>query len=370
MKVGFISTYFYPVLGGAETNCFYLAKELAKKHEVHVFTSHKGRLPEEETIENIHIHRSKTFFRFGYYAALYPSMLRKILKQDLDVLHVHSYGFLWHDFCILLKKIVSPKTKLVITPHGPFMALDNYAWWKKIYKAAVNVIEYLPNKLYDIVIEVNPSQRRWLPKYGFKKSKIIFLPNGIPPQIFSKNGKMKDLEKKFIISYVGRVQKYKGLEQVIQALPPLIKKNKNILFVIAGDPLEMNYLVEEAKKLDVGKHVLFLGRVPEEEKLKLLSTSKVFVFPSKWEAFGISMLEAMAKENVIVSTKTEGGLFLVEEEKNGYLFNYGKIDELKKILMKVIEDKKLAKISKNNSEKAKRFTWDKIAQGLEECYQQ
>jgi len=39
MKIGFLIEYFYPVRGGAENNCFYIARELAKSHEVHVFTS-------------------------------------------------------------------------------------------------------------------------------------------------------------------------------------------------------------------------------------------------------------------------------------------------------------------------------------------
>ena len=94
MKIAFVTTYFYPVLGGAESNCFYLAKELAKRHEVHVFTSGNGLLKEEEVFENMHIHRSKTLFRIGYYGAFYPSLLFKLVKEEFDIVHVHSFGFL------------------------------------------------------------------------------------------------------------------------------------------------------------------------------------------------------------------------------------------------------------------------------------
>ena len=106
MKIAFISTYFHPIKGGAENNCFYIAKELAKTHEVHIFTSDRKDnlvLKNEEIVDNIHIHRFKTLFRYRYYLAFYPKMLRSILKKDLDIVHVHSLGFLWHDFCILLK---------------------------------------------------------------------------------------------------------------------------------------------------------------------------------------------------------------------------------------------------------------------------
>ncbi len=368
MRIGFITTYFYPVLGGAETNCFYLARELAKKHEVHVFTSTTGA-KEEETIENIHIHRSKTFFRFGYYAALYPSLMKNLLRYQLEIVHVHSFGFLWHDICLLIKKLQSPKTKFVITPHGPFMALNNYRSWKRILKFAVNVLEYFPNKMYDRVIEVNPAQRKWLPKYGFKKENIIFIPNGIPQEFTKKKGRLNLLSGRVVVSYVGRVQRYKGLDQVISVLPELIKIEPKLLFVMAGHPEEMDGLVRLAKEKGVGEHVLFLGKIPEREKEELLESSRIFVFPSKWEAFGIVVLEAMAKGVPIVSTKTEGGKFLIEEGKNGFLFDYGDHAVLRNILIRLLTDKKIRKeISEKNRQKAKRFVWEKIAQDLEEEY--
>ena len=140
MKIGFLTTYFYPVTGGAENNCFYLAKELAKSNEVHVFTSDrkdKQVFKKEETIHNIKIHRFRTI-RYRYYLALYPRIINAIRKANLDILHVHSLGFFQHDLAILVKKL-NKKTKLVITPHGPFMALDNYGLHERIIKKAIKI---------------------------------------------------------------------------------------------------------------------------------------------------------------------------------------------------------------------------------------
>ncbi|HZX11890.1 MAG TPA: glycosyltransferase family 4 protein [Candidatus Nanoarchaeia archaeon] len=369
MNIGFITTYFYPVLGGAEANCYYLAKELAKRHEVHVFTSTQGNLPEEETIHQIHIHRSKELIRVGYYGAFYPSLLKKILSYELDILHVQSFGFLWHDLCVLLKKAASSHTKLVITAHGPFMALASYPLWKRAVGSVVKILEYLPNSFYDLVIQVNPSQRQWLLRYGFRTSKIRFLPNGVPVSALKRHPTMKDLAGRFIISYIGRVQRYKGLNQVIHILPDLIRKNKKILFVIAGHPEDMHHLVNLSRSLSVGNNVLFLGTITEEDKYSLLATTNVFVFPSKWEAFGISMLEAMSQGCPVISTRTEGGAYLIEEGTNGFLFDYGNTQELKEKILLLMNNKKLATtISKNNAKKAKTYTWEKISQDLEQLY--
>jgi glycosyltransferase involved in cell wall biosynthesis len=54
----------------------------------------------------------------------------------------------------------------------------------------------------------------------------------------------------------------------------------------------------------------------------MLDISEIFVFPSEWEAFGIVLLEAMAYKNSIISTKTEGGSYLIKPGENGYLYDF------------------------------------------------
>ena len=333
MKIGFLTTYFYPVTGGAENNCFYLAKELAKSNEVHVFTSDrkdKQVFKKEETIHNIKIHRFRTI-RYRYYLALYPRIINAIRKANLDILHVHSLGFFQHDLAILVKKL-NKKTKLVITPHGPFMALDNYGLHERIIKKAATILEYPFNKLYDAVIQVNPSQEEWLTKIGFKKSRIHFIPNGIPKEAFQKTPGIKGYKGKFIITYLGRIQEYKGLDQIIRVLPEF----PNVLFIAMGeDAGDKPRLEELAKQLKVDKQVVFPGKVSEKEKLQLLDASEIFIMPSKWEAFGISIVEAMARGNAIISTKTEGGKFLIQKE-NGFTYDFNNLEELIKNLKNMI----------------------------------
>ena len=148
-----------------------------------------------------------------------------------------------------------------------------------------------------------------------------------------------DLKGKLVISYVGRIQKYKGLDQVITVLPDILKKHKNIVFLAMGkDADDMERLKKMAAELKVEKNVVFSGPVTEEEKMQGLDISQVFVFPSEWEAFGIVLVEAMARGNALISTKTEGGKYLVEEGVNGYLYDYKNTEQLKKCLLKLLDD--------------------------------
>jgi len=373
MKIGFLTEYFYPVKGGAENNCFYLARELAKKHEVHIFTSDRkdGNIfSKKEIIDNLIIHRYKNVFRYKYYLSFTPGFL-SVLKYDLDILHQHAFGFLWHDFVILLKKF--SRTKLVNTPHGPFMALQKYGFFESIFRNVLVFIELFFNKIYDAVIQVNPEQYKWITKYGVSWEKIKYVSNGISDDVFGKVDnkefiKKYNLKRKFVISYLGRIQDYKGLDQVIKIL---LKLDKKIVFLAVGkDAGDKKRLITLAKRLNVQDRVIFTGEVSHEEKLKALDVSEIFILPSEWEAFGISIVEAMARRNAVISTKTEGGNFLVKKE-NGFVYDFGDLNSLERYVKVLFKDNKLRNsMKKVNFEKSKKFLWKNISNDLEKVYKE
>jgi 1,2-diacylglycerol 3-alpha-glucosyltransferase len=379
MKIGILATYFYPAIGGVESVILNQAIALAKNHEVHVFTSdRKGKeiFKKEETYKNIHIHRSKTWFRYKYYLAFYPGLIKNLLKYDLDLVHVHSLGFFQQDLAAIIKKWVSHKTKFICSPYGPFMALGNYSSFQLLLKKIYLPFEKLVNKIYDTFIQINPYQYEQLKNYGVDKNKLKLITPAADNQIFEpaqkkikeKLTKKFHLENKLVLSYMGRIQKYKGLDQVVQCLPDLNKIKETVFVAIGENAEDKKRLLTLAKSLGVEKNIVFPGRVSEEEKNALLEISEIFVFPSEQEAFGIAMLEAMAKANAVISTKTEGGRYLIKKE-NGFVYNFQDVDDLKKKLLKLSQNKNLMnKMQKNNSIKAKNFTWKKVNDELIKLY--
>lgn len=377
MKIGFMVSYFYPATGGEEELAFTIAKELAKKHEVHVFTSDRkdGKVfPREEVIANVHIHRSRLYFVYRAYVKFNPGIAFKHLKYDLDILHFQSIGFIFQDMAVILRRLFT-RTKILNTPHGPFMALENYPEWQKVLRDLYRGIEYPINKLYHASCEDNPIQHRWMPRFGFRKETIHYLPPPVPDNLTRKVSqssiKKFHLEKKFVISYLGRVQEYKGLEQVIRVLPHLKKVNKKLIFVMMGSIIdhEDKRLMKIAKELGVDDAIVFTGKVTDDEKLAVLDRSEIFVFPSEWEAFGIVMVEAMARGCAIVSTKTEGGLFLVHDEVEGFLFNYQDLLQLRDVLTRLMKEKNLReRMKKHNRSRVKEFLASKVVENYEQLY--
>lgn len=378
MKIAFLIKYFYPYKWWAENNCYFLAKELSKKHEVHIFCS--GVENSEEILDWIFVHRCKVLFELSYYLCFYPSLLKKICSHQFDIIHAHGIWFPQHDVIIKFLKNKFPKTKFVCTPHGPFMPT-----WRnilgKLFKAFyMPFVKYFLRD-YNMIIQVNPYQHEWLEKdYSVSHDIIEFIPNGIPDKflidIQSKKNletiKGYDLEDFFIISYLGRVQKYKWLDQVIKSLPSLLKLKKNILFIVMGkDSWDKQRLENLSALLWVKWNVIFTGEVSEYDKFNILNLSEIFVFPSEWEAFGIALLEAMANRNSIISTKTEGWKYLISEWENGYLYDFWDVDSLIFLLKKLLLDTKIRNaIKNNNSEKVKTYLWSKIAIQIEHKFTQ
>ena len=171
------------------------------------------------------------------------------------------------------------------------------------------------------------------------------------------------LNKRFVISYVGRFEKYKGIQDLIEVLPNILKNHKNVVFVAMGFKGAYKDQIEKLiEKLDLSNNVRLIFEPSDETIKKILSISNIFVMPSSWEAFGISILEAMATNNAIISTRTEGGEYLIKEEENGYLYDYQDKGELENYINKLLEDKVLMnKIKKNNLIKVKSYLWDKIS---------
>lgn len=220
------------------------------------------------------------------------------------------------------------------------------------------------NRIYDAVIAVNPTQEEWITGYGIPKKKIQYLPNGIPASLLTKgtSGAAKSA-KKFVISFIGRYEKYKGLSDLITAFAEVKTKHKQIeLKAIGTNGKYLEEIKQQVTELNLEKDITIMVNPSDQEKDAILSESKIFVLPSQWEAFGISILEAMAKGNAIISTKTEGGRFLINEGENGYLYEYGDTVDLAHQLSNLIENKEmLTTISKNNRAKAAMFDWDSIA---------
>lgn len=383
IKIGFVIPHFYPFKGGAENYTLDIATLAAKDYfDVSVYTSKNTKFENNfDIFQRIKIYRSNTLIN-KYYLKFYPNLLLKILKSDAEILHVQGFGFIWQDICLIIKKFTSrKKIKYINTPHGPFMARQNYSKFQRVLKIIFTSIQKLYlNWLYEIVIQVNPEQYKWIEKdYGIKKKKIKFLPIGINQEHFQNDfknliAKIKDskaskvdreeIKNKIIITYLGRFHKYKGVFDLLISFQRLIFETEftNVKLILMGkDAGELKDLKKFIIENRLEENVEIIENPTDKERNYILDLSQIFIFPSEWEAYGIAMVEAMAHGNAIISTRTEGGLYLIENNKNGILFNHGDTNALLKALIRLCGNSSLREeIIKTNFEKAQKLSWENI----------
>jgi glycosyltransferase involved in cell wall biosynthesis len=192
----------------------------------------------------------------------------------------------------------------------------------------------------------NQTKLDWI-KSGFKAEKIDVVYNAINSEIFKPTAKFSLLRKELsipedirVISYVGRLDKEKGLETLIKAFALVIKSGNNSKLLIAGKPLSTepeykNSLEQLATNLGVEKSVSFLGHVTDT--LSLYQVSDVTVLPSTWpEPFGRTIIESMACGTPALASRIGGIPEILTGEFQAGLFDPGNERDLSNTINKII----------------------------------
>jgi glycosyltransferase involved in cell wall biosynthesis len=129
-----------------------------------------------------------------------------------------------------------------------------------------------------------------------------------------------------VVMTLGRLagsERYKGFDEVLEAMPALIGQVPEIIYVIAGDGGDRGRLEEKAVSLGIADHVVFTGMVAEEEKAALYRLADAYVMPSRGEGFGFVLLEAMACGVPTIASTLDGGREALRDGMLGELVDPG-----------------------------------------------
>jgi len=158
--------------------------------------------------------------------------------------------------------------------------------------------------------------------------KVKILPPFVDAQRFQPGPKPQNLVKEWglegcqvmlTISRLDASERYKGHSLIINTMPALLKKNKNLRYVIAGSGSDEFFLKNLAKENNVDGQVLFIGQIDEMLKAELYRLSDVFIMPSKKEGFGIVFLEALASGVPVIAGNKDGSLDPLRDGEYGCL---------------------------------------------------
>lgn len=158
-------------------------------------------------------------------------------------------------------------------------------------------------------------------RFGYDLSeKILIIPNGVDLEAIRKATPFNVDET--VILYIGRIKEHKNISRAITAISYL---PDNYVFYVIGEGGLREELESISRKLGLERRVRFLGRIPDLMVYKWLKTSSLLVNFSKMEAFGITVLEALAaRKPALVNNKFglkelagkfSGGVFPIDVEK-------------------------------------------------------
>lgn len=163
-----------------------------------------------------------------------------------------------------------------------------------------------------------------------------------------------------VFAYLGRLKRYKGVHHVIEAFAAMGRSDARLEIAGAGDYRPA--LERLATSLDLGDRVRFLGRVSEEEKLRLLRRAWALVFASPKEGWGITNLEAAACGTPVVASNSPGIRESVHDGETGYLVPHGDVAAMAAAMGRIADDADLvARLGVQARRFAETFTWERAA---------
>jgi len=293
VKVIQVCPRYYPNAGGVETHVKEISERLVRDgFEVEVVcTDLVGKLKGEEEINGVRVKRFKALSpNNSYFFA--PQVYFYLRRADCDIIHAHNY----HAFPALFAALAKKGRKLIFTPHYHGKGSSKF---RNLLIKPYRFLGSLIFKKADAVICVSEYERKLVSK-DFGVGAVV-IPNGVD---FEKIRKSKPFEfSDKLIFYMGRIERYKNICLLLEAMKYL----DDFYFYIAGKGNFEREVRRSVERLGLEKKVKLLGFVDEREKYKWLKTCTVFVNISPIEAFGITVLEALACGKPVVINR-EGGL--------------------------------------------------------------
>ena len=219
-------------------------------------------------------------------------------KDEFDVIHAHDW--LTYYAGITAKRLTGKP--LVVHVHATSFdrgSVDNI-------DTRVFAIEKNGMLAADKVITVSDLTRNIvITKYGIDPAKVVTVHNAVD---FSGRDDVvveRGVRDK-VVTFLGRITFQKGPEYFIEAAAKVLKRTKNVRFVMAGSGDMMNRSIRHVARLGISDRFHYTGFLRGADVSKMFALSDVYVMPSVSEPFGISPLEAMRTGVPSVISKQSG----------------------------------------------------------------
>ena len=275
-------------------------------------------------------------------------------------------------------KIFCRKPLCVTVHHFDFISKENSAnfsfsltkffrnYRKVGYSLIISLLKALASKLMleilkkaDLFISVSEFTASLLEKSGVGREKILVSGNGIDFRKISKLCRHSG-KKIFDGVFVGRIAHEKGIYDLVDAWKKVIFKRKEAFLAIIGEGPELKNLRIKIKKLKLERKIHVFGGLPDEKMYKILCKSRVFVFPSRFEGWGIAVAEALACGLPVICYEIPALKEVFGNCKTVFFVSKFNSAALAEKILEVLENFNCKKFGRTSQGFVKRFDWKKI----------
>ena len=218
--------------------------------------------------------------------------------NDFDIIHAHD----WLTYPAGIAAKMASGKPLVIHVHATDFDRSGGS-----VNPVVFDIEKQGMEMADKIIAVsNLTRNTIIEKYGIPPDKVVTVYNAVEPLDSREELKISKGITDKIVTFLGRVTLQKGPEYFVEAASMVLKKMKNVRFVMAGSGDMLNKIINQVAHLRMGDRFHFTGFLMGDDVKDMFALSDVYVMPSVSEPFGISPLEAMQSNVPVIISKQSG----------------------------------------------------------------
>ncbi|RAP52604.1 MAG: hypothetical protein BZ138_02900 [Methanosphaera sp. rholeuAM270] len=371
MNILQVIPYFAFTRGGDVNVCYNISKQFCKMgHNVTILTTSFDYDKEDtDSIPNLTMIPIDYLFNLSLF--IYSPKIKDWLYKNIenyDIIHLHELRSYQNN--IVTKYAKKYNIPYVLQPHASTP--------KHVTKSLLkNTYDYIyGNKIMQnaaTTIAVSDEEAYYDKKMNAKEVKVIY--NGMNIEDYESLPKKGSFNEKYDIQnpyilYLGRLDKLKGINHIIEAFSLLPEEFSEYVLVIAG---KINEYKEELdsiiEKKGLEERVIFTGFIDEKDKISIYHDAELFVNPVKYMGgVSLTVFESIMANTPVIVTLESGEV--IKKINAGSIVEYGNIESLKNEIVHSLTDKNMTYTQLKNGQKyiKENLEWKNVSDRIMDVY--